>query len=100
MTLHLTDKEQQTLQTLITSLRPLLEISENDDERWVLWLDFLLEIQSKLVANEGIKTWNDHFPIRLGQNIYSLGHMFTSLAQHHLKAEDLNTLFTKLSKLQ
>ena len=46
-------KEAEELQVLADSISPFFEIDMDAENVWLLWLDFLLEVQAKLmVVNE------------------------------------------------
>jgi len=95
MDLQLTSEECSAIVTSIKGIQYLFGLSENNQENWLLWLDFLLEVQSILVKN-GAEHWKDHFPFRMGNNIYSLGHMFTDFAHGKINSKDLDTVLAKL----
>lgn len=97
MNIELTDEEKKVIETLINCIKPLFGISEDDQERWVLWLDFLLEVQSKLIAEDN-KEWDKDFGFRLAENFQSLSQVFVTLAQNKIGIEEFKKLRNKLNK--
>lgn len=96
MNLELTNTDQKVIETLINCIKPLFSVSEDDQERWVLWLDFLLETQSKFIA-ENTKEWDEGFGFRLGENFRSLAEVFVALNSGKIEMEQLKILRDKLN---
>lgn len=99
MTQHSTIISKQhahSLSVLIDSIAPFFQISPDVKEVWILWLDFLLEIQAKLmVSNEPI--WEDDFAFRCSTNFQAIRKTMTILAHSQIDQTQLEELKKLLS---
>lgn len=84
-------QDARLLQTLIDCITPFFQISDHQEERWVLWLDFLLEVQAKLMtSNENV--WEGDFAFRCSENFQAIRQTLMTLAQHNVDAPQLQLL--------
>lgn len=84
-------KEAVQLQVLTDSISSFFEIDTDAENVWLLWLDFLLEVQAKLmVANEQDK--DDSFAFRCGENFASLRKTLNILAHNKVNNAQLKNL--------
>jgi len=85
------DQDAKLLQTLIDCITPFFQISDHQNERWVLWLDFLLEVQAKLMIS-GENIWEDDFAFRCSENFQAIRQTLTTLAHNNIDAQQLKLL--------
>ena len=84
-------EEAAQLQVLADSISSFFEIDTDTENVWLLWLDFLLEVQAKLmVTNEQDK--DDSFAFRCGENFTSLRKTLNILAHNKVNHTQLKTL--------
>ena len=95
MTTEITKEERLLINALIHCVEPLLSVGEDTLECWVLWLDFLLEAQSKIIAKD-TEPWDKDFGARLAENFRALAETFKTLNSGQVKVEELKTLRDKL----
>ena len=80
-----------TLTAIIDSITPLLDIGVNDENHCILWLDFLLEIQAKLMQ------MNEYYPeegfaFRCVENFRALRQTLGIFASNKINPEQLQEL--------
>jgi len=94
MTQHLvkvSDQDARLLQTLIDCIIPFFQISDRQEDRWVLWLDFLLEVQAKLMtSNEQV--WEGDFAFRCSENFQAIRQTLMILAHNNIDTQKLKLL--------
>ncbi|OJJ21309.1 hypothetical protein BKI52_12155 [marine bacterium AO1-C] len=89
------DQDARLLQTVIDCITPFFQISDHQEDRWVLWLDFLLEVQAKLMtSSEDI--WEGDFAFRCSENFQAIRQTLMTLAHHNVDAQRLEVLREKL----
>lgn len=89
-------KEATQLQVLTDSISSFFEIDTDTENVWLLWLDFLLEIQAKLmVVNEQDK--DESFAFRCSENFASLRKTLNILAHNKVNHAQLKALKETLS---
>ena len=88
-----TPNKQNTSATniLADSIAPLLNISGEQENAWWLWLDFIAEIQAKLmIVNEA--TSEEGFAFRCAENFKALRQTLGILASHGVNLQQLQSL--------
>ena len=94
-TVKVSDQDARTLQTLIDCITPFFLISDHQEDRWVLWLDFLLEVQAKVMTS-GDKAWEGDFAFRCSENFQAIRQTLMILAHNNIDAQQLHLLKDKL----
>ena len=101
-----TQDSATVLDFLADSVAPLLKIGEGSEgcgNTWLLWLDFLLEVQSKLmVANTADResSPDDSFAFRCSENFGALRQVFRTLANNKVDPQLLQKLKSGLDELR
>ncbi|WP_299455964.1 hypothetical protein [uncultured Microscilla sp.] len=91
--------EVAELKVLIDSISSFFEIDTDTDTEnvWLLWLDFLLEVQAKLmVVSE--QTNDESFAFRCSENFASLRKTLNTLAHNKVGIIQLEALKTTLTQ--
>ncbi|EAY30276.1 hypothetical protein [Microscilla marina] len=89
--------EAAELKVLIDSISSFFEIDTDTENVWLLWLDFLLEVQAKLmVVSE--QTNDESFAFRCSENFASLRKTLNTLAHNKVGIIQLEALKTTLTQ--
>lgn len=81
-------EEALSIQVFINSVTPFFEIDDDKEKVWFLWLDFLLEVQSKLMINNE-NSEDESFAFRCAENFQALRKTLTMLAHHKVNTQQI-----------
>ena len=102
MTLFKDTKSEQNMTTakvLANSIVPLFEISDEHENIWWLWFDFISEMQAQLMIVNNSNN-DDGFAFRCAENFRALRQMLGVLANNKVTLPQIQEMANKLQEIK